>query len=198
MSFKKRRNSASRSRSRDRFDGINAHKRPQVALEPTDDEVTLCASHMDIKDIRKTRIYLEIMPKSFAINGRKTPKSALRKRDLCAEYLRWGGKISRRTPKPLKNWRPPSKPSAEDRFHDKLSRQRSLDHGNSSKSKSKQHHRRRPSHQRAESRDLDLDDAMSGLRLSDQDEDTQGFGVYQPAYDTNEEEDQGEVTPDEI
>lgn len=126
MSTRKRRNSSAR--------------RPSIGknrYEPTDDDVDSCEWRMEMSELRKTQVYLEVMPKSFDINGRQVPKSQLRKRELCREYLRYGGTVGERKRKALKHWKPPRKISQEERQEARLALQRSRDH-NGSKKKSSQ------------------------------------------------------------
>lgn len=116
--------------------------------EPTEAEVDQCEFHMSMATLRDADGPYKKIPRSVKVNGRRIPKSALRKRDLCREFLRYGGKVSKRVSKELKHWTPPRKISAEERHQEKLQHQRLLDHHGS---KTSSHQGPKTSHHRSPS-----------------------------------------------
>lgn len=129
--------SSSRRRS------INRH-----LTEPSEDDVLKAAGVMDMDFIRNSDTYKNVMPSSFKINGRKVPKSQLRKHELVRFYLEMGGKIVPKKQKELKLWTPPRKISQEERAKARLEVQKTKDHHGSTKRSSHRRASREPSEHR--------------------------------------------------
>jgi len=101
---------------------------------PTEAEIDACEHNMNMSQLKdpKSPIFAK-MPKSVLVNGKRIPRTALRKRDLCRLYLTLGGKLQRKEPRVLKHYTQPAKPSIEQKKYQKIVEQRSLDHTNSKK-----------------------------------------------------------------
>lgn len=107
---------------------MSIEKRRHV-IEPTEEEIDKCEHAMSMKQLKdKTNGIFARLPKSVVIRGRRTPRTLLRKRDLCYCYLAFGGDIKPKQPRNLKYYTPSKKASKEQRRYESLLRQRALDH----------------------------------------------------------------------
>ncbi len=96
---------------------------------PTEAELDTCEHNMTMAQLKDPKgLIFAKMPKSVLVNGKRIPRTALRKRDLCKLYLSLGGTIGRKQRRVLKHYSQPSKPSIEQRRYEKILEQRSLDH----------------------------------------------------------------------
>ena len=117
---------ASRGTSRKHVDDVQSESSGQFV--PTEADIDLCEYNMTMAQLKDPDGIFASIPKSVIIDGRKIPRTALRKRDLCALYLSMGGEITSKAQRALKNWTPAKKPSPEQVKYDKLMEQRSRDH----------------------------------------------------------------------
>ena len=97
--------------------------------QPTEEQLNVCEYNMTMAQLKDPNngIFYQ-MPKSVIVNGKKIPRTALRKRDLCRFYLMQGGAIGPKTRRQIKNYTVPKKPSIEQTRYEKLLNQRKLDH----------------------------------------------------------------------
>ena len=96
--------------------------------EPSEEDLNACEYNMTMAQLKDPTGTFSKMPKSVIVNGKRIPRTALRKRDLCRFHLLLGGKIPSKTRRVIKNYSVPKKPSIEQARYEKLVDQRSLDH----------------------------------------------------------------------
>src|SRR2546429_47833 len=101
----------------------------EAVKKPSETDIQLCMASMSMQQLKdpKNGIFSK-MPKSMLLRGRRIPRTALRKEDLCRLYLALGGTIQARTQRKLKHYTASKKRSAEQRKYEKLLEQRTLDH----------------------------------------------------------------------
>jgi hypothetical protein len=109
-------------------EGDDMSRKSSRSHEPSEEELNACEYNMTMAQLKAPGGIFSTLPKSIVLNGKRIPRTALRKRDLCRLYLSRGGKVMSKTRRKLKHYSIPKKPSIEQRKYEKLIQQRSLDH----------------------------------------------------------------------
>ncbi len=93
-------------------------------------QLNVCENNMSMAQLKDPNGVFAKMPKSFLIDGKPVPKSLLRKRDLCRQYLLHGGPVYPKKVREIKGYVRPEKKtiSVDQQKLEALKRQRKLDH----------------------------------------------------------------------
>ncbi len=103
-------------------------RKPSKERIISEEDLNRCEYNLSMAQLKDPKGAFAKMPKSLIVDGKRIPRSALRKRDLCRFYLLFGGTIPDKVRRKIKNYTVPKKPSVDQVRFEKLQEQRSLDH----------------------------------------------------------------------